>query len=76
MDKLKDDLSKLRAGQADPGLLEGLSVVVDKAAGTTAPLKDVAHVVTRGRGLAVTVYEATVRILFLPSFPARIFGRG
>ncbi|KAF8543464.1 ribosome recycling factor-domain-containing protein [Trichophaea hybrida] len=59
MDKLKDDLSKLRAGQADPGLLEGLSVVLDKAQGTTAPLKDVAHVVTRGRGLAVTVYEAT-----------------
>ncbi|KAI5846873.1 ribosome recycling factor-domain-containing protein [Tricharina praecox] len=57
-DRLKDDLSKLRAGRADPSILEGLDVVVDKAQGDAVPLRDVAHVVTKGRGLAVTVYEA------------------
>lgn len=59
-DRLKDDLSKLRAGRADPSILEGLDVVVDKAQGDAVPLRDVAHVVTKGRGLAVTVYEAAV----------------
>jgi len=59
-DRLKDDLSKLRAGRAEPSILEELRVVVDKAKGDTVPLKDVAHVVTKGRGLAVTVYEAAV----------------
>ena len=59
-DRTKDDLSKLRAGRADPALLEGLAVMLDKAAGVSAPLREVAHVVTKGRGLAVTVYETAV----------------
>jgi len=57
-DKLKEDLSKLRTGRADPGILEALEVVVDKSMHTAVLLKDVAHVVTKGRALAVTVYEA------------------
>ncbi|KAA8894263.1 ribosome recycling factor-domain-containing protein [Sphaerosporella brunnea] len=57
-DRLRDDLAKLRAGRAEPSLLEGLPVTLDKAAGSSAPLRDVAHVVSKGRGLAVTVYEA------------------
>jgi ribosome recycling factor len=60
-DKLKEDLSKLRTGRADPGILEALEVVVDKSTHTAVLLKDVAHVVTKGRALAVTVYEAAVR---------------
>ena len=61
-DRLKNDLSKLRAGQADPATLEGLSVVVDRASGSSVPIRDVAHVVARGRALAVTAYEAAVRL--------------
>ena len=61
-DRLKNDLSKLRSGQADPAMLEGLSVVVDRASGSSVPMRDVAHVVARGRALAVTAYEAAVRL--------------
>jgi hypothetical protein len=39
-------------------------VQLDKASGSSAPLRDVAHVVSKGRGLAVTVYEAAVSFWF------------
>lgn len=56
--KLTEDLSKLRAGRAEPSILENLDVIVDKADGKKTPLKELAHVVTKGRALAVSVYEA------------------
>jgi ribosome recycling factor len=62
---MREELSKLRAGHAEPKLLEGLTVQLDKAAGSSAPLRDVAHVVSKGRGLAVTVYEAAVSFWLL-----------
>jgi hypothetical protein len=59
--RLKDELSKLRvSGKADPGILENLDVVVDKNAHTKMKLKDLAHVVTKGRALVINVYEEGV----------------
>ncbi|KAL7270578.1 ribosome-recycling factor [Rhizina undulata] len=56
--RLKDELSKLRGGRADPGVFEALEVVLDKGSTEKSLLKDVAHVVPKGRALAITVYEA------------------
>ncbi|RPA89345.1 ribosome recycling factor [Choiromyces venosus 120613-1] len=57
--KLKSDIVKLRAGgRNEPGVLEGLQVTLDKSTGATASLRDIAHVLARGRILVVSVYEA------------------
>ncbi|KAI5798928.1 ribosome recycling factor domain-containing protein, partial [Geopyxis carbonaria] len=58
-ERLQEDLAKLRAGSTDPSVLGKLDVVIDKAAHTVVQLREVAHVVTKGRALAVTVYETT-----------------
>lgn len=52
-----EDLQKLKAGRANPALLENLDVVLEKGDKKKTKLKDLAHVVAKGRGLAVTVYE-------------------
>lgn len=60
IEKLKDDLSKLRTSRVDPNQFEGVTVMMDKAANETVLLKDIAHVVVKGRNLSVGVYEAGV----------------
>lgn len=60
IEKLKDDLSKLRVGRADLSPFEGVIVIMDKTTNETALLKDIAHVVVKGRNLSVGVYEADV----------------
>lgn len=44
----------------DPSQFEGITVIMDKTANETALLKDIAHVVVKGRNLSVGVYEADV----------------
>ncbi|CUS07348.1 unnamed protein product [Tuber aestivum] len=59
IDKLKTDIAKLRAGgRNDPGILENIQVVLDKSNGASASLRDIAHVLPKGRSLVVSVYEA------------------
>lgn len=60
IEKLKDDLSKLRTSRVDPNQFEGVTVIMDKVANETVLLKDIAHVVVKGRNLSVGVYEAAV----------------
>lgn len=60
IEKLKDDLSKLRTSRVDPSLFEGVTVIMDKTTNETVLLKDIAHVVVKGRNLSVGVYEADV----------------
>jgi len=55
--RLKEDLRKTDQ-RSDHTRYEALQVVVDKASNTRVPLRDVAHVVPRGRVVGVTVYEA------------------
>ncbi|TGZ83385.1 ribosome recycling factor [Ascodesmis nigricans] len=57
VDRLSEELQKLKAGRADPSFLENLEVLLDKTTNDKAMVKDIAHVVVKGRGLAVTVYE-------------------
>ncbi|KAI5847293.1 ribosome recycling factor-domain-containing protein [Morchella snyderi] len=56
LEKLKDDLSKLRTSRVDPALYEGIQVPVDRE-GTKVSLRDIAHVVAKGRSVVVGVYE-------------------
>lgn len=68
-DTLKENLATLKTSEGNPKLLENVKVLIDKNAKTEALLKEVGHVVTKGRALAVTVYEAEVRFPFsIPSF--------
>lgn len=60
-ERLRDELSKLRAGRADPSIFEILKI---KNFDGTVLLRDIAHVVPKGRALAVTVYETTVRLWY------------
>ncbi|CCX16318.1 ribosome recycling factor-domain-containing protein [Pyronema domesticum] len=57
-DTLKENLATLKTSEGNPKLLENVKVLIDKNAKTEALLKEVGHVVTKGRALAVTVYEA------------------
>lgn len=60
IEKLKDDLSKLRTSRTDPSQFEGMTVSLDKATNESSLLRDIAHVVVKGRNISVGVYEATV----------------
>lgn len=60
IEKLKDDLSKLRTSRVDPSQFEGVTVIMDKDAGGEVLLKEIAHVVVKGRNLSIGVYEAAV----------------
>ncbi|KAK3067077.1 hypothetical protein LTR53_016256 [Teratosphaeriaceae sp. CCFEE 6253] len=58
LDRLKTDLSQLRAGgRFNTELLENLRVQVDKTSKTTVKLSDVAQVVPKGRTVQVMVGE-------------------
>ena len=60
--RLKDDLSKLRAGgRFNPELLENLRVQPDKSSASKVRLSDVAQVVPKGRTVQVLVGEKDVR---------------
>ncbi|KAH0609060.1 uncharacterized protein H6S33_001288 [Morchella sextelata] len=56
LEKLKDELSKLRTSRVDPALYENIQVVVDRE-GAKVSLRDIAHVVAKGRSVVVGVYE-------------------
>jgi len=59
--RLKDDLSKLRAGgRFNPELLENLRVQPDKSSTSKVRLSDVAQVVPKGRTVQVLVGEKDV----------------
>lgn len=61
IEKLKDDLSKLRAGgRFNPEVLEGLKVQVEKGSAKKVKLSDVAQVVPKGRVVQVIVGEREV----------------
>lgn len=61
VERLKDDLSKLRAGgRFNPELLENLRVQPDKNSGSKVRLSDVAQVVPKGRTVQVLVGEKDV----------------
>lgn len=61
IDKLKTDITKLRAGvRNDSSVLESIQVVLNKSTGASASLQDIAHVLPKGRSLVVNVYEAAV----------------
>lgn len=61
IERLKSDLSKLRAGgRFNPDLVEGLRVRLDKSGGGTARLGDLAQVIPKGRALHVLVGEQDV----------------
>lgn len=65
VERLKDDLSKLRAGgRFNPELLEKLRVQPDKNGGGRVPLSDVAQVVPKGRVVQVIVGERDVSSSF------------
>lgn len=62
-ERLREDLSKLRAGgRFNPEVVEDLRVTLDKAAKQTVRLGDVAQVVPRGRVLSVMVGENEVSV--------------
>ena len=66
--RLKDDLSKLRAGgRFNPELLENLRVQPDKSSAAKVRLSDVAQVVPKGRTVQVLVGEKDVRRGYLLS---------
>ena len=65
VERLKDDLSKLRAGgRFNPELLENLRVQPDKNNTAKVRLSDVAQVVRKGRTVQVLVGEKDVRYNF------------
>ena len=69
VERLKDDLSKLRAGgRFNPEVLENLRVQPDKTSGAKVRLSDVAQVVPKGRIVQVLVGERDVSF-WIPSFP-------
>lgn len=63
LEKLKNDLSKLRAGgRFNPEVMENLRVQPDKNSDQTVRLSDVAQVIPKGRTVQVLVGEKDVRI--------------
>lgn len=63
LEKLKNDLSKLRAGgRFNPDVVENLRVQPDKSADQTVKLSDVAQVIPKGRTVQVLVGEKDVSI--------------
>lgn len=65
VERLKDDLSKLRAGgRFNPELLENLRVQPDKNSPSKVRLSDVAQVVPKGRTVQVLAGEKDVRFRF------------
>ncbi|KAI6806361.1 ribosome recycling factor [Hortaea werneckii] len=57
-ERLKNDLSKLRAGgRFNPEVLEGLRVQPDKSSKETVKLNDVAQVIPKGRSVQILVGE-------------------
>ena len=75
IEKLKDELSKLKpGGRFNPDLLEGLRVQLEKGSKDTVKLGDLAQVVPRsGRSIAVLIGEAEVRVLTSPLSGPQIF---
>ena len=63
-ERLKHDLSKIKAGGKDPEVIENVRVRLNKAEKETVKLGDVASVVPRGRNVAVLVGEKDVSISF------------
>lgn len=61
LEKLKDELSKLRTSRVDPALYENIQVVIDRE-GAKVSLRDIAHVVAKGRSVVVGVYEEDVSL--------------
>ena len=60
-ERLKNDLSKLRAGgRFNPEVLEGLRVQPDKSSKETVKLNDVAQVIPKGRSVQILVGEKDV----------------
>lgn len=61
IERLKNDLSKLRAGgRFNPEVLENLRVQVEKGSSKTVKLSDVAQIVPKGRTVQVIVGEKDV----------------
>lgn len=61
LERLKNDLSKLRAGgRFNPEVLENLRVQVEKGSSKTVKLSDVAQIVPKGRTVQVIVGEKDV----------------
>lgn len=68
LEKLKNDLSKLRAGgRFNPEVVENLRVQPDKSTEKTVKLSDVAQVIPKGRTVQVLVGEKDVSIPMLQS---------
>ena len=63
-ERLKHDLSKIKAGGKDPEVIENVRVRLTKGEKQTEKLGDVASVVPRGRNVAVLVGEKDVSISF------------
>ena len=63
-ERLKHDLSKIKAGGKDPEVIENVRVRLTKGEKQTVKLGDVASVVPRGRNVAVLVGEKDVSISF------------
>ncbi len=64
-ERLKNDLSKIKAGGKDPEVIEDVRVRLTKGEKETVKLADVASVVPRGRNVAVLVGEKDVSISLL-----------
>lgn len=63
LEKVKNDLSKLRAGgRFNPEVVENLRVQLDKNADQTVKLSDVAQVIPKGRTVQVLVGEKDVSL--------------
>lgn len=61
IERLKDDLSKLRAGgRFNPEVLENLRVQLEKSSNQTVRLSDVAQVIPKGRTVQIMVGEKDV----------------
>lgn len=78
VERLKDDLSKLRAGgRFNPEVLENLRVAPDKTAATKkVKLSDLAQVVPKGRTVQVMVGEKDVSCNALPLEGMRAYATG
>ena len=63
-ERLKHDLSSIKAGGKDPEVIENVRVRLTKGEKQTVKLGDVASVVPRGRNVAVLVGEKDVSISF------------
>lgn len=66
LERLKNDLSKLRAGgRFNPEVLENLRVQPDKKSTQTVKLNDLAQVIPKGRTVQILVGELDVRLSYL-----------